>query len=69
MPATISFQYPARFQRDEAGRFLVSFPDFPRAHTDGKDTASKFSFDQASGSSAIFWMVVRALGPHSPRQP
>jgi antitoxin HicB len=33
------FQYPARFQRDEVGRILVSFPDFPRAHTDGKDVA------------------------------
>ena len=39
MPATISFEYPARFQRDEAGRFVVSFPDFPHAHTDGKDIA------------------------------
>ena len=29
----------------------------------------KFSFDQASGSSAIFWMVARALGPHTPKQP
>ena len=31
------FSYPARFRRDEAGRFVVSFPDFREAHTDGKD--------------------------------
>jgi|SRR5689334_10867679 len=32
-----SFAYPAKFQPDERGRLLVSFPDFPRAHTDGTD--------------------------------
>ena len=32
-----SFAYPAVFRRDERGRFVVSFPDFPSAHTDGKD--------------------------------
>lgn len=32
-----SFIYPATFRRDESHRFLVSFPDFPHAHTDGKD--------------------------------
>jgi antitoxin HicB len=39
VPATLSFEYPARFQRDEAGRYLVSFPNFPRTHTDGADFA------------------------------
>lgn len=29
--------YPAYFRRDEAGRPVVSFPDFPHAHTDGAD--------------------------------
>lgn len=32
-----SFVYPATFRRDENGRFLVSFSNFPHAHTDGKD--------------------------------
>ncbi|MFN0167420.1 MAG: type II toxin-antitoxin system HicB family antitoxin [Bryobacteraceae bacterium] len=31
------FTYPTIFKRDEDGRFLVSFPDFPTAHTDGGD--------------------------------
>ena len=33
------FSYPASFRRDEDGRPVVSFPDFPYAHTDGKDMA------------------------------
>src|SRR5690348_12800461 len=32
-----SFSYPATFRRDLRGRPVVSFPDFPEAHTDGKD--------------------------------
>ncbi len=28
--------YPATFRPDETGRPIVTFPDFPRAHTDGK---------------------------------
>jgi antitoxin HicB len=32
-----SFAYPATFKLDEDGRRVVSFPDFPHAHTDGKD--------------------------------
>lgn len=31
------FSYPATFRRDEDGRPVVSFRDFPHAHTDGKD--------------------------------
>lgn len=33
----LSFSYPAVFRADEAGRPVVSFPDFPESHTDGKD--------------------------------
>jgi antitoxin HicB len=29
--------YPATFRRDSRGRVLVSFPDLPEAHTDGRD--------------------------------
>jgi antitoxin HicB len=32
-----SFTYPASFRPDESRRQVVSFPDFPFAHTDGKD--------------------------------
>ena len=31
------FTYPARLQKDKAGFFLVTFPDFPEAATDGED--------------------------------
>jgi antitoxin HicB len=34
-----SFAYPAGFESDETGRPVVSFADFPHAHTDGKDAA------------------------------
>jgi antitoxin HicB len=30
------FAYPARVQKDKAGFFLVTFPDFPEAATDGE---------------------------------
>lgn len=30
------FTYPARIQKDKAGFFLVTFPDFPEAATDGE---------------------------------
>ena len=31
--------YPAFFKRDEDGRSVVSFPDFPIAHTDGAEAS------------------------------
>ena len=33
----LAFSYPASFRRDEDGRPVVSFTDFPHAHTDGRD--------------------------------
>lgn len=33
------FVYPVRLSRDEDGRVLVEFPDFPFGATDGADTA------------------------------
>ena len=30
------FSYPARVKKDKAGFFLVTFPDFPEAATDGE---------------------------------
>jgi antitoxin HicB len=32
-----SFSYPATFRPDRNGRPVVSFQDFPEAHTDGRD--------------------------------
>jgi antitoxin HicB len=32
-----TFAYPATIRRDQAGRFVAGFPDFPAAHTDGAD--------------------------------
>lgn len=37
-----SIAYPATFRPDERGRPVVSFPDFPRAHTDGKNMREAF---------------------------
>jgi antitoxin HicB len=31
------YDFPARFEIDEEGRFLVRFPDLPEALTDGAD--------------------------------
>jgi antitoxin HicB len=53
-----TFAYPARFQRDQDGRVLVSFPDFPRAHTDGRDANE--AMDEAAdclGSVIAFAMA------------
>jgi len=35
----MEFSYPANFTRDEDGRVVVTFPDFPQYATDGKDEA------------------------------
>jgi antitoxin HicB len=37
-----SIAYPATFRPDENGRPVVSFTDFPRAHTDGKNLQEAF---------------------------
>ena len=41
------FAYPARVQRDKAGFFLVTFPDFPEAATDGEslDESLRYAAD------------------------
>jgi antitoxin HicB len=56
-----TFAYPAVFKRDEDGRLLVSFPDFPRAHTDGADAneAMEEAID-CLGSSIAFAMADKA---------
>jgi antitoxin HicB len=53
-----TFAYPAVFKRDEDGRLLVSFPNFPAAHTDGADAnqAMEEAID-CLGSSIAFAMA------------
>ena len=64
----LTFAYPAAFQRDEGGRLLVSFPDFPSAHTDGADPneAMEEAID-CLGSSIAFAMADKAEVPKPSR--
>jgi predicted RNase H-like HicB family nuclease len=59
-----TFAYPAVFRRDEDGRSLVSFPDFPTARTDGANPneALKEAID-CLGSSIAFAMADKAPVP------
>ena len=62
------FAYPPVFGREEDGRSLVSFPDFPAAHTDGADAgeATEEAID-CLGSSIAFAMVDKANVPKPSR--
>ncbi len=63
-----TFAYPAVFRRDEGGRSVVSFPDFPSAHTDGADAnqAMEEAID-CLGSSIAFAMADKAEIPKPSR--
>jgi len=53
-----TFAYPASFTRDEDGRVVVGFADFPTAHTDGADASE--AMEEAIdclGSSIAFAMA------------
>ena len=63
-----TFAYPAAFSRDEHGRSLVRFPNFPNAHTDGADAAE--AMEEAIdclGSSIAFAMADKADVPKPSR--
>ena len=63
-----TFAYPAVFRRDEDGRPLVSFPDFPSAHTDGADASQ--AMEEAIdclGSGIAFAMAGKAHVPKPSR--
>src|SRR6267143_5744432 len=63
-----TFAYPAVFKRDEDGRWLVSFPDFPNAHTDGADaTEAMEEAIDCLGSSIAFAMADKANVPKPSR--
>jgi antitoxin HicB len=59
-----TFAYPASFKRDDAGRILVSFPDFPTSHTDGANAneAMEEAID-CLGSTIAFAMADRTDVP------
>src|SRR4051795_1196533 len=63
-----TFAYAAIFKRDEGDRWLVSFPDFPSAHTDGADAneAMEEAID-CLGSSIAFAMADKAEVPKPSR--
>lgn len=56
--------YPAVFRRDEHGRYLVSFPDFPGSHTDGANaTEAMEEAIDCLGSTIAFAMKDRRHVP------
>src|ERR1700733_13720483 len=63
-----TFAYPAVFSRDKDGRWLISFPDFPTAHTDGGDAheAMEEAID-CLGSCIAFTMSDKASVPKPSR--
>src|SRR5437870_161011 len=63
-----TFAYPAILKRDQDKRLLVSFPDFPTAHTDGADAneAMEEAID-CLGSSIAFAMADKAVVPKPSR--
>jgi antitoxin HicB len=63
-----TFTYPAIFGRDEDGRWLASFPDFPAAHTDGADAneAREEAID-CLGSAIAFAMADKISVPKPSR--
>ena len=63
-----TFAYPAVFRRDGDGRWLVGFPDFPNAHTDGADVseATEEAID-CLGSCIAFAMADKASVPKPSR--
>jgi antitoxin HicB len=63
-----TFAYPAVFSRDQDGRVLVSFPDFPRAHTDGADrTEAMEEAIDCLGSAIAFAIADKAEIPRPSR--
>jgi antitoxin HicB len=66
--AVLTFAYPAVFSRDDDRRWLVSFPDFPTAHTDGADVSE--AMEEAIdclGSSIAFAMADKTNVPKPSR--
>ena len=64
-----SFSYPAMFRRDSRGRVLVSFPDLPEAHTDGRDMQEAVEEGIDCLGSAIAFRIAERSAIPSPSRP
>jgi antitoxin HicB len=64
-----AFSYPASFRRDEDGRPVVSFPDFPHTHTDGKDMREAMEEAIDCLGSVIAQHIAERLEIPAPSQP
>jgi antitoxin HicB len=64
-----AFSYPAVFHRDKDGRQVVSFRDFPEAHTDGKDKLEATEEAVDCLGSAIAFRIGDKRDIPSPSQP
>src|SRR6516225_8801530 len=64
-----AFSYPASFRRDEDGRPVVSFPDFPRAHTDGQDMREAMEQAMDCLGSVIAHAISEKLDVPAPSKP
>jgi antitoxin HicB len=63
-----TFAYPATLTRDRDERWLVGFPDFPTAHTDGANrTAAMEEAIDCLGSAIAFSMADKAEVPKPSR--
>jgi antitoxin HicB len=54
------FVYPADVERDEAGYFLVTFPDFPEAGTDGETLEEALAEAADCLAEAVAGRIARA---------
>ncbi len=64
-----TFAYPAIFSPDESGRFLVSFPDFPSAHTDGAEANEAMEEAIDCLGSAIAFAIADKVSVPKPSRP
>ncbi|MBI4242504.1 MAG: type II toxin-antitoxin system HicB family antitoxin [Planctomycetes bacterium] len=55
----MQFIYPAVLEKDEDGRFVVSFPDFPECLTDGKNEKEALSEAEDALEEAIAGRINR----------
>ncbi len=65
----LQFAYPAVLRRDEDARTVVSFPDLPEAHTDGKDIREALAEAMDCLGSAISIRLSQKEGVPEPSQP
>jgi len=63
-----SFTYPARINRDRAGRYLVTFPDMPRCATDGRTLAEALTEGADALEEAVAHRIVQGLEIPPPSQ-